>query len=286
MSNVNIVKSDAEFDQVKMSAGNKLLAIAFSAKWCGPCNQIAPKFNQLSVQFGDIVFVKVDVDICKTTAALYNISSMPTFVFEKDGKVLDTLKGANPAALTTKIESIYNTMGTSTTIMGGEMVELGQFMVQKSCLNEDEEHPISAVFEDNESFLESDCDPELLMTFTFSQMIKLHSIKVKAPDDGSAPKAMKLYINQPSLMDFDGARDGNALQEIEFSKEDIVEGTIIPLKYVKLQAVNSITLFFGTNQGNEDTTKIQNIVLYGKPASHTTNMRDFQRVSGKAGEAH
>lgn len=286
MSKVNVVKSDEEFTQAKQEAGNKLLAIDFSAKWCGPCNQIAPKFNQLSVQFTDIVFIKVDVDICKTTAALYNITSMPTFVFEKNGKVIDTLKGANPAALTTKLENIQNTLGTSTTIMGGEMVELSQFMVEKTCLNEAEDHPMKWVFEDNEElFLESDCDPELLLTFNFSQMIKLHSIKIKAPDDGSGPKSMKLFINQPSMMDFDGARDGNALQEIEFTKDDIVEGNIVPLKYVKLQAVNNITLFIADNQNDEETTKVANLVLYGKPVN-TTNMKDFQRVAGKAGEAH
>lgn len=286
MSKVTVVKSDEEFNQVKAEAGNKLLAIDFSAKWCGPCNQIAPKFNQLSLQFSDICFIKVDVDICQTTAAVYNVTSMPTFIFERNGKVLDSLKGANPAALTSKLESLQNRVGTTTTILGGEMLELGQFMTEKSCLNESEDHPLKGAFEDNDAlFLESDCDPELLMSFTFSQMVKLHSIKVKGPTDGSAPKDMKLFINQPSMLDFDGARDGNALQELEFTAEDVQEGNIIPLKFVKLQTVNNITLFFPNNQGDEETTKIQNIVLYGKPVN-TTNMSDFQRVAGKAGEAH
>jgi len=285
-SNVVVIKTDPEFAQAKSAAGNKLLVIKFSAKWCGPCNQIAPKFNQLSTQFNEIGFLTVDVDLCTQTAAHYSVTSMPTFVFEKEGKVLETLKGANPQALTAKLEALQNTVGTSTTIMGGEMMDLSNFITAKTCLNECEEHPMKWVFEDDgELYLESDCDPELLMEFTFSQKIKLHSMKLKSFDDGTAPKSMRLFINQPNLMDFDAARDGKALQEIEFNKDDVVDGNIVPLKYVKLQSVNSITVFFPDNMGDEETSKIQNLVFYGKPVN-TTNMRDFQRVAGKAGEAH
>lgn len=286
MSRVNVVKTDAEFNKAKSDAKGKTMVIDFSAKWCGPCNTIAPKFNALSNQFVDLVFLKVDVDLCPNTAATYNVSSMPTFIFEKDGNIMDRLKGADPVALTTKIEAIQNMVGTSTTIMGGEMVSLTTLMTSKTCLNESEDHPLKWAFEDNDSlYLESDCDPELLMSFAFSQNVKLHSIKVKGPADGSAPKSLKLFINQPALMDFDGARDSVPLQELELSEEDVANGTVLPLKFVKLQNVSNVTLFFGDNQKDEETTKIQSIVLYGKPVN-TTNMKDFQRVSGKAGEAH
>lgn len=36
----------------------------------------------------DVVFLKVDVDACEDIAAEYEISSMPTFVFIKEGKVV------------------------------------------------------------------------------------------------------------------------------------------------------------------------------------------------------
>lgn len=36
----------------------------------------------------DIVFLKVDVDECEDIAVEYDISSMPTFVFIKEGKVV------------------------------------------------------------------------------------------------------------------------------------------------------------------------------------------------------
>jgi len=283
---VKEINSDEDFSSVVRQAAGKMILIDFSASWCGPCKAIAPVLNELAAKHADLVFLKVDVDKCPQTARIYNISAMPTFVFEKDGKVIETFKGANPATLREKVESVSNMAATAVNIGGSEFVDLAQFITEKSCLNEDEEHPFKWVFEDDEHlYLESDCDEELLMSFSFSQQVKLHSIKIKAPDDGTGPKELKLYINQPSNMDFDGARDGKAIQEITLTKDDISGGDPVKLKYVKLQAVNNVTLFVKSNQGDEDTTKIQNIVFYGKTVS-TTNMSQFQRVAGKAGESH
>jgi thioredoxin 1 len=47
----------------------------------------------------NVVFIKIDVDDNPDTAAKYNVSAMPTFVFIKGGEVVDRLMGANPARL-------------------------------------------------------------------------------------------------------------------------------------------------------------------------------------------
>jgi thiol-disulfide isomerase/thioredoxin len=36
--------------------------VDFSAVWCGPCQMIGPFFGQLSTQYANVVFLKVDVD--------------------------------------------------------------------------------------------------------------------------------------------------------------------------------------------------------------------------------
>lgn len=60
---------------------------------------IAPLFQELSDSMEDVVFIKVDVDENQETAAKYNVSAMPTFVFIKGGEVVDRLMGANPDRL-------------------------------------------------------------------------------------------------------------------------------------------------------------------------------------------
>jgi thioredoxin 1 len=72
--------------------------------WCGPCKLIAPLYAELSEEFGDVIFVKVDVDENPELAAKYSVSAMPTFVFIKDGDVVDRLMGANPTRLQELIE--------------------------------------------------------------------------------------------------------------------------------------------------------------------------------------
>ena len=92
---------------VQQAAMNhQLVVIDFSATWCGPCKAIAPLFQELSQAYNNnkVVFVKIDVDDNPETAAKYNVSAMPTFVFLKQGQVVDRLMGANPERLQELIE--------------------------------------------------------------------------------------------------------------------------------------------------------------------------------------
>ena len=57
------------------------------------------QYKELSEEYPDVVFLKVDVDENTETAAKYSVSAMPTFVFIKGGEVVDRLMGANPARL-------------------------------------------------------------------------------------------------------------------------------------------------------------------------------------------
>ncbi|EYU34675.1 hypothetical protein MIMGU_mgv1a014830mg [Erythranthe guttata] len=41
---------------------NKLMVIDFSATWCGPCKFMEPVFNDMSAQYTDVDFIKIDVD--------------------------------------------------------------------------------------------------------------------------------------------------------------------------------------------------------------------------------
>jgi thioredoxin 1 len=56
------IGSKAEWDAQMSGAGDKAVIVDFSAVWCGPCQMIGPVFVQLSSQYDNIVFLKVDVD--------------------------------------------------------------------------------------------------------------------------------------------------------------------------------------------------------------------------------
>ncbi|XKL64500.1 hypothetical protein PGB90_004586 [Kerria lacca] len=95
MDMVYQVKDAADL-QIKLTeAGDKLVVIDFFASWCGPCKFISPKVEDLANTETNVVFLKVDVDECEEIAEMHKISSMPTFVFVKNSKTIDSFSGAN-----------------------------------------------------------------------------------------------------------------------------------------------------------------------------------------------
>lgn len=71
--------------------------VDFSATWCGPCRLLAPVLEELSEELGDKVkFYNVDVDEDSALAAGFGISSVPTVLFLKNGKVADQSVGFRP----------------------------------------------------------------------------------------------------------------------------------------------------------------------------------------------
>lgn len=94
---VAVVSSKAEFEAALKHDG--LVVVDFFATWCGPCKMIAPLLDKFSAEYTAAKFIKVDVDELGDVAQEYEISSMPTVLFFKEGKVVQKVIGANPAAL-------------------------------------------------------------------------------------------------------------------------------------------------------------------------------------------
>ncbi|HET9531287.1 MAG TPA: thioredoxin TrxC [Blastocatellia bacterium] len=67
------------------------------APWCGPCRIVAPVVDQLAAEMaGRVRVAKLNVDENPSTAARFNIRSIPTLLIFKEGRELDRIIGAQP----------------------------------------------------------------------------------------------------------------------------------------------------------------------------------------------
>lgn len=68
--------------------------VDFGATWCPPCKMIEPVVEELAQEFdGKASVTKVDVDQSPELAQLFNVRSIPTLIFFKDGKPVDATIG-------------------------------------------------------------------------------------------------------------------------------------------------------------------------------------------------
>lgn len=52
---------------------------------------------------------------------------------------------------------------------------------------------------------------------------------VKAPEEGSGPKKIKLFVNQPTI-GFAEASDSAGVQDLDLNKDTVLKGTPITLR--------------------------------------------------------
>ncbi|ESO90964.1 hypothetical protein LOTGIDRAFT_217500 [Lottia gigantea] len=283
---VRALTDDSQFQVELTNAGPKLVVVDFFATWCGPCQRIAPIFEEFSSRYPRAVFLKVDVDKCPETAQSQGVSAMPTFIFYRNKVKIDSLRGSDSASLEDKIKNWYgDEEGEEDAAPVKGHMDLSSFLLKSECecLNDSDEHPYTHALTTKGGYLESDCDEQIIIQFAFNQAVKIHSMKVQGPKD-KGPKTLKIFINQPHTLDFDQAESMKPVQIVELNPEDLTEG-LVSLRFVKFQNVQTLTVFIKDNQEGGEVTQVDYIGFVGSPVS-STNMADFKRVAGKKGESH
>ena len=99
--------SDQNFEE-EVIKSNPPVLVDFWAPWCGPCRMVAPVIDKLAEKYQDkFKFCKLNVDENPKTAAKFQVMSIPTLMFFKDGKVVDTIIGAvSEGVLKPKIDGL------------------------------------------------------------------------------------------------------------------------------------------------------------------------------------
>lgn len=81
--------------------------VDFFADWCAPCKMMAPALEELAKQYeGRLKVGKLDIGAHQQTAEQYKVRNIPTFLFFKNGEVVDKLVGADKKELEKKCSVI------------------------------------------------------------------------------------------------------------------------------------------------------------------------------------
>lgn len=70
-----------------------VVLVDFWAAWCGPCQMQGPVVEELAEERSDIRVCKVNVDNESGLAAKFQVTSIPSLVFFKDGKAVKKAVG-------------------------------------------------------------------------------------------------------------------------------------------------------------------------------------------------
>jgi thioredoxin 1 len=75
----------------------KVSILYFSASWCGPCKILKPVMEEISKEMSDNIDINyVDINDNMELSGKYEIMSVPTLLFVKEGEIKNKIVGLQP----------------------------------------------------------------------------------------------------------------------------------------------------------------------------------------------
>ncbi len=102
-----VILNDTNFEQEVLQHPGPVM-VDFWATWCGPCRMLAPVVEEIAKEYaGKVKVCKLNVDEGPDTSSKFRITSIPTLIFFKDGKVVAQTVGLqSKAALQEKLNAL------------------------------------------------------------------------------------------------------------------------------------------------------------------------------------
>ena len=93
MSAVNI---NLENFRKEVLESDKPVLLDFWAPWCGPCRMVVPLVEAIAEERPDVKVGKVNIDEQFELARQFGVTTIPTLVVMKGGKIIRQSTGARP----------------------------------------------------------------------------------------------------------------------------------------------------------------------------------------------
>ena len=92
-----VAQADQTNWETEVLQSSQVVMVDFWAVWCGPCQMVAPIVEELAQEYaGRLKVMKLNTDEAPEVAGRYQIMSIPTILFFKDGQAVEKLVGARP----------------------------------------------------------------------------------------------------------------------------------------------------------------------------------------------
>ena len=92
-----VAQADQGNWEKEVMQSSDLVMVDFWAVWCGPCRMVAPIVEELATEYaGKLKVMKLNTDEAPEVAGRYQIMSIPTILFFKNGQPVEKLVGARP----------------------------------------------------------------------------------------------------------------------------------------------------------------------------------------------